>query len=300
MNYLFILEMNTFKSLAAISTIAAVTSADHYKYTCGDLSSTQGVCAHYNATLASVVLDNKACDYTKQHCSVGVVTNTVDGTCVNDVPFPNALNNYYGEPCTKDSDCFANPQETATCVNNICTKSAEPDACLNNDHKSCAVGKYCNNNKCEAQLGSGDKCTSTYQCDNLYGCYSGTCQKYGSLSAETEYDYTDAVDVYRACDTNLHTLDNTDEKKLVCVELSYREGNKADGSKLSSPPTCDIVGDNQCTAFYTKSGVTVPLPLKTCVQGYSQDGKNYCEELSNYFNLIFFSFNRGNHLDFLG
>ena len=206
-------------------------------YTRGDLQ--DGQCTFENSTAVPHNFIVEKCE-AGQYCP-GIITNS---TCTTT---PKALL-YPGSTCSDSTQC-----KSLNCTSSVCVGKDFGVECAT--HDECNIGAACAVNDtlkvCMRQSPVGANCTSDYECQNAFGCYSGVCTSYFSLP-----------------NGNATTNDN-----LCASGYSFKGACVSLKNLNSSDTVCNADAD----CFYQDQNNTAVTVTGACTCGYNKDANKYCK-----------------------
>ena len=177
-----------------------------------------------------------------------------------------------GDPCYSDYDCEASGLGTnKQCVQGRCKGKGLGGDCRTAGTSECVPGLFCLGGLCVKQRDSGGVCASDYMCKEGYGCNTGKCLPYFSLTTgSTVSDCFNYISFF--CQTgscakgkclslivNVNFLPQTCESSSDCVGVSLDNptvsypgacscGRNAEGWSFCNPFSGDSPGEEYIAA----------------------------------------------------
>lgn len=193
---------------------------------------------------------------------------TVQNKCVN-----NGANKqkFPGESCGNNDDCI-----NQNCTNSVCQHVENNGKCsqdLTDLTEQCGVGAYCNkNNTCVDLVERDGKCSHTFDCQNNFVCYNGTCSmEYGKVK-DGEF-------------INKTLLDDNfgNYYKYLCESFMFDDTTSKCFTTKYNNETMNVNADGfvQCNRTAAKNECQYQSSLNKsfsmgCQCGFNADGNAYC------------------------
>jgi hypothetical protein len=184
----------------------------------------------------------------------------VEGSCKKKSEQLNKEKRWPGEACDAENTCLQ-----GDCKDGSCPGAKAGEECK--QHNDCIVGTFCQleqgKGTCTKQLGSGEKCTGSYQCQNKYLCFEDKCQAvYFSQKKGAKVPIKNGFPSAYFCEFG--TVDD----EGVCSEIVHEDKVNDKGMvPCTAGDKCKYIWDN---------GTTKTKDTKECQCGFNADAQAYC------------------------